>query len=53
MGFLEKMNGEGKTVILITHDLDLVTYARRTIHLKDGKIEREENSKKNIRRKNE
>ena len=42
MGFLEKMNKkEGKTVILITHDIELVNYAKRTIHILDGKIERE------------
>jgi len=51
MGFLEKMNSEGKTVILITHDIELITYARRTIHLKDGKIEKEDISKKTMRRK--
>ena len=42
MGFLEKMNKkEGKTVILITHDIDLVNYAKRIIHILDGKIEKE------------
>jgi len=42
MGFLEKMNKEeGKTVILITHDIELVNYAKRTIHILDGKIEKE------------
>jgi putative ABC transport system ATP-binding protein len=42
MGFLEELNKkEGKTIVLITHDLDLVKYARRTIHIKDGKIEKE------------
>jgi putative ABC transport system ATP-binding protein len=42
MGFLEELNKkEGKTIVLITHDLNLVKYARRTIHIKDGKIEKE------------
>ncbi len=41
MDFLGKMNAEGKTIILITHDLDLVSYARRVVHIKDGKIEKE------------
>ncbi len=39
MDFLGKMHQEGKTVILITHDLDLVKYAKRVVHIKDGKIE--------------
>ncbi|MBS3149141.1 ABC transporter ATP-binding protein [Candidatus Woesearchaeota archaeon] len=39
MNFLGEMHDQGKTVILITHDLDLVKYAKRIIKLKDGKIE--------------
>ena len=42
MGFLEKMNKkEGKTIVLITHDIELVSYAKRTIKLLDGRIEKE------------
>ena len=43
MDFLGKMNNEGKTVILITHDIELVSYAKRVVHLKDGMIEKETN----------
>jgi len=42
MDSLSKFNKEGKTVILITHDVELVSYARRIVHIKDGKIEKEE-----------
>ncbi|MBS3107911.1 ABC transporter ATP-binding protein [Candidatus Woesearchaeota archaeon] len=39
MDFLGKLHKEeGKTVILITHDLNLVKYAKRIIHIKDGSI---------------
>ncbi len=41
MDFLGRMHKQGKTVILITHDLDLVSYARRVVHIKDGKIEKD------------
>ena len=42
MDFLGKLNKEeGKTIILITHDLNLVTYAKRVIYIKDGKVEKE------------
>ncbi|MFA5992999.1 MAG: ABC transporter ATP-binding protein [Candidatus Pacearchaeota archaeon] len=41
MDFLGKMNSEGKTIILITHDIGLVSYAKRIVHIKDGKIEKE------------
>ncbi len=40
MDFLGKLNKEGKTIVLITHDLHLVKYAQRVVHIKDGKIEK-------------
>ena len=48
MEFLEKMNKkEGKTIVLITHDIELVSYANRTVKLFDGKIEKKvKNGKK-------
>jgi putative ABC transport system ATP-binding protein len=41
MNFLGEMHNNGKTVILITHDLELVKYAKRIIYIKDGMIERD------------
>jgi putative ABC transport system ATP-binding protein len=49
--FLGKMHKEGKTVILITHDQELVNYARRIIYIRDGKIEKETILKNNKREK--
>jgi putative ABC transport system ATP-binding protein len=40
MDFLSNLNREGKTIILVTHDLSLVDRASRIIYLKDGKIEK-------------
>ena len=40
--FLTNMNNDGKTVVLITHELNLVKYAKRIIYMKDGKIQKEE-----------
>ena len=34
------LNQEGKTVVLITHDIDIAGYATHTIHIKDGKIDK-------------
>jgi len=49
MDFLEKMNEQGKTIVLITHEMELVKYASRVIHLRDGRIEKEIiNKKKNM-----
>jgi len=33
-----KLNQEGKTVVLITHEPDIAAFAKRTIHFKDGEI---------------
>jgi len=39
MNFLSKLNKEeGKTVIMVTHDLGLIKFAKRVIKLKDGQI---------------
>ncbi|MBI4448100.1 ABC transporter ATP-binding protein [Candidatus Woesearchaeota archaeon] len=46
MDFLGKMNAQGKTVILITHDLELVKYSKRVVHIKDGRIIKEAINKK-------
>ncbi|MFA5796422.1 MAG: ABC transporter ATP-binding protein [Candidatus Woesearchaeota archaeon] len=41
MDFLSKIQDEdGKTIIIVTHDLNLVKHAERVIYLKDGQIER-------------
>jgi len=45
MNFLGKMHNNGKTVILITHDIELVNYAKRIVHIKDGMIEKERENK--------
>jgi putative ABC transport system ATP-binding protein len=51
MDFLGKIHNEGKTIILITHDLGLVSYAKRVIHIKDGQIEREKLNSRKKRKK--
>ena len=38
LGFLQKLNKEGSTVILITHDNGIAATARRIVRLADGKI---------------
>jgi putative ABC transport system ATP-binding protein len=37
----EQLYAEGQTIILVTHEHDIAEHARRQIHLKDGKIERD------------
>ena len=38
LGFLQKLNQEGNTVVLITHDNSIAVKARRIVRLQDGKI---------------
>ena len=51
INFLSQMNEKGKTVVLITHELDLVKHAKRIIYMRDGKVERETISRKEAGKK--
>ncbi|MBR6627911.1 MAG: ABC transporter ATP-binding protein [Lachnospiraceae bacterium] len=39
MGILQKLHEDGRTVILITHDNEVASRAKRIIRIKDGRIE--------------
>lgn len=36
MNLLKDLNNQGKTIIMVTHDADLVKYATKVVRLKDG-----------------
>jgi putative ABC transport system ATP-binding protein len=42
MRLFEKLHHEGHTIILVTHEHDIAEHARRTIHIRDGKISSDE-----------
>ena len=42
MNLFDRLHKQGNTVILITHEHDVAKYADRIIHIRDGKIEKEE-----------
>jgi putative ABC transport system ATP-binding protein len=38
MGVFQKLNDEGITIIMVTHELDIASYTKRNIIMRDGKI---------------
>jgi putative ABC transport system ATP-binding protein len=42
MALLEDLYLRGNTIILVTHERDIASHARRTVHLRDGVIESDE-----------
>lgn len=41
LALFEQLHDEGQTIILVTHELDIAAHARRQIHLRDGRVERD------------
>jgi putative ABC transport system ATP-binding protein len=39
---LHRLNGDGTTIVVVTHDEDLARAAKRVIHMRDGQIVRDE-----------
>ncbi len=39
MNLLKDLNKEGKTIVLVTHNLDYLTFADRVVKIKDGELE--------------
>ncbi len=42
MNIFTKLNKEGHTIIMITHEPDIASHAKRIIHIRDGRIEKDE-----------
>ena len=40
MGMLRELNEQGKTIIMVTHEMELANYANHQLFMKDGVIER-------------
>ena len=41
MRLLGHLNRGGQTILMVTHDQEVAAHARRVIHMRDGKVERE------------
>jgi putative ABC transport system ATP-binding protein len=46
MAIFQKLNREGHTILMITHEPDIAEHAKRIIHIKDGKIVKDGNRHK-------
>lgn len=38
MELLRRLNHEGITIVMVTHDKELTSYATRVIHMSDGRL---------------
>ena len=45
MTLFEELHKRGNTIIVVTHELAVATHAHRVIHIRDGKVERDEKIK--------
>ncbi|HUP05032.1 MAG TPA: ABC transporter ATP-binding protein [Bryobacteraceae bacterium] len=45
MGLFERLHQQGNTIILVTHEHDIALHAWRVVHIRDGKVERDEKIK--------
>ena len=43
----DQLNKQGKTIIVVTHDPEVASHARRVIHLRDGKVTSDEVKEEN------
>ena len=42
MGLFERLYQQGNTIVLVTHEHDIALHAHRIIHVRDGKVEKDE-----------
>ena len=48
MALIQKINNEGKTILVVTHDHDIAMMCKRVVNLKDGVIVEDKKVKQNI-----
>jgi putative ABC transport system ATP-binding protein len=42
MGLFERLHQQGNTIVLVTHEHDIALHAHRIVHVRDGKVEKDE-----------
>ena len=45
MALFERLYQQGNTIVLVTHEHDIALHAHRVIHIRDGKVEKDERIK--------
>ena len=45
MGLFERLHQQANTIVLVTHEHDIALHAHRVIHIRDGKVEKDEKVK--------
>ena len=48
MALIQKINNEGKTILVVTHEQDIAKMCKRVVHLKDGIIVEDKKIKQNV-----
>jgi putative ABC transport system ATP-binding protein len=41
MGVFDRLHESGNTIVLVTHEPDIAAFAHRTIHIRDGQVEKD------------
>ncbi|HEY7339194.1 MAG TPA: macrolide ABC transporter ATP-binding protein, partial [Bryobacteraceae bacterium] len=42
MALFAQLHDKGNTIVLVTHEHDIAMFAHRVVHIRDGKVERDE-----------
>ena len=45
MALFERLHAQGNTIVLVTHEHDIALHAHRVIHVRDGKVEKDQKVK--------
>jgi putative ABC transport system ATP-binding protein len=48
LALFERLHDEGQTIILVTHEHDIAAHARRQVHLKDGRVEQDFQTERDV-----
>jgi putative ABC transport system ATP-binding protein len=53
MGVFQKLNDQGITIVMVTHELDIASYTKRNIIMRDGRVVTDEPVKNRLNAENE